>query len=260
LEFVEALAGLGGAAVGVAVPGLVRDADGVVLEATNLGWRDVPIRELISGRVGVPVAVLHDVRAAGLAEGLMGAARGCRDYVLLTVGTGIGAAVVIGGAPYTGAHGMGGELGHVVVDPHGPECGCGGRGCLEALASAGHVAARYGGDGAASASAEEVAARAVAGEELAASVWAEAVDALALAIVNYATLLDPEVAVVGGGMAEAGDDLFVPLREKVAAYTRFGDPCPVVPAALGEEAGRHGAAIAAWRAAGASVFESWAEV
>ncbi len=234
------------AAIGIAVPGLVRDADGVVLEATNLGLHDVPIRELASRRLEPAVAVLHDVRAAALAEGLLGAAQGHSDYLLLTLGTGVGAAVVLGGRPYMGAHGLGGELGHVSVDPHGPRCRCGGIGCLEALASAGAVGRRYGPgvDG------EEVASRAAAGDPAAVKVWDEALDALSLAIVSYQTLLDPEIVVLGGGLASAGPALFEPLRERVRRSTRFGEPVAIEPAALGEDAGRRGAAIAAWRAAG----------
>jgi glucokinase len=133
-------------AVGLAVPGVVDDRARLVREATNLGWRDVKIGALAEQRLGVPVTVSHDVRAGALAEGVMGSARGCRDYLLLTLGTGVGAAVVIGGHIYTGAHGLGGELGHVAVEPRGPLCRCGGSGCLEALASAGHIAARLFGD------------------------------------------------------------------------------------------------------------------
>ena len=244
-------------AVGIAVPGLVRESDGVVLEATNLGLHDVPFGELASRRLSVPVAVLHDVRAAALAEGVLGAARGHSDYLLLTLGTGVGAAVVIGGHPYTGVHGLGGELGHVAVDPRGPRCLCGGSGCLEAIASAGAIERRYGHG----VDAEEVAARAAAGEAAAVQVWHEALDALALAIVNYATLLDPDLAVIGGGLAGAGARLFDPLRERVREATRFGEPVPVVRAALGAQAGRVGAAIAAWRAAGLdeASFAGWAQ-
>jgi glucokinase len=245
------------AAYGIAVPGLVRESDGKVLEATNLGLHDAPMHELASRRLSAPVTVLHDVRAAALAEGTLGAARGCSDYLLLTLGTGIGAAVVIGGRPYTGARGIGGELGHVSVDPRGPLCLCGGTGCLEAIASAGAVERRFG----QGVNAEQVADRAASDEPAAARVWQEALDALALAIVNYATLLDPELVVIGGGLASAGPRLFDPLRERLRASTRFGEPVPVVRAALGEEAGRFGAAIAAWRAVGLedSSLVSWAE-
>jgi glucokinase len=246
------------AAVGVAIPGLVRESDGVVVEATNLGLREVAMHELASHRLCSPVAVLHDVRAAALAEGKLGAARGHSDYLLLTLGTGVGAAVVIGDRPYTGAHGLGGELGHVAVDPRGPQCLCGGTGCLEAIASAGAIERRYG----RGVDAEAVASRAASGDRAAAGVWSEALDALALAIVNYGTLLDPDLVVIGGGLATAGPRLFDPLRRRVVEWTRFGEPARVVRAAMGEEAGRFGAAIAAWRAAGLdeASLAQWAEV
>lgn len=273
LDLAGTLAGESGArplAVGLAVPGLVQDSTGTIVEATNLGMRDVRLGALAERHLGVPVAVTHDVRAAALAEGLLGAARGCRDYLLLTLGTGVGAAVVIDGRPYTGAHGIGGELGHVAVEPRGPLCGCGRAGCLEALASAGAVARRFSamsfesaaGEAASSAAAdaERVSSRAAAGDPVAAQIWREALDALALAIANYATLLDPQIVVIGGGMSSAGSSLFDSLIERVRALLRFGEPCPIVPTALGEDAGRRGAAIAAWRAAGIdeAELEAWA--
>lgn len=239
-------------AVGLAVPGIVQELSGVVVEATNLGWRGVSLRELAEQRLGLAVAVRHDVRAAALAEGVLGAARGCSDYLLLTLGTGVGAAVVLDGEPYTGAHGLGGELGHLAVEPRGPICGCGREGCLEALASAAHIAARYremSGTDEGPVDAQHVAERAQRGDPIAARVWGAALDALAQAIANYAILLDPELVVIGGGMAAAGERLFGPLLERVRALVRLGDPPPIVPAAL-EEAGRDGAAIAAWQIAG----------
>jgi len=241
------------AAVGLALPGVVDDETGTVISAANLRWRDVPIAALAAERLGLAVAVMHDVRAAAVAEGLLGAARGAHDYLLMTLGTGVGAAMVIRGQPYTGAHGFGGELGHVAVEPRGPLCGCGRAGCLEAFASAGHIALRYramAGAHAEGCSAREVAQRAATGEPIAGAVWREAVDALAIAVANYVTLMDPELIVIGGGMAAAGDELFGSLRHRLEAHMRFGKPPPVVPAWLGEEAGRYGAAIGAWRAAG----------
>lgn len=240
-------------AVGLAVPGLVDERTGTVVRSVNLLWENLAIGSAARERLGVPVALLHDVRAAGLAEGLLGAARGARDYLLLTLGTGVGAAVVIDGQPYTGAHGIGGEVGHATVDPRGPICGCGRAGCLEALASAGHVARRYramAGDDASECSAEDVARFAVAGDPVASEVWGDALDALAAGIANYVVVLDPELVVIGGGMATAGDDLFEPLRSRLPAHLRFSDAPPVVPAELGDDAGRWGAAIGAWRAAG----------
>lgn len=252
LQRSAAASGAGIVAAGLAVPGLVDEDTGTVRTAANLGWRDLRIGSVAERRLGVAVTVSHDVRAGALAEGLLGAARGRRDYLLITLGTGIGAAVVIGGRPYVGAHGTGGELGHMVVEPRGPMCGCGRPGCLEALASAGHVSAAYGEMAGISepVSAEGVAERAAAGDPIADRVWNGAIDALAIGIANYITLLDPELVVIGGGMAAAGNRLFGPLRHRLSAHVRFGEPPQVVPAVLGKDAGRYGAAIAAWRAVG----------
>ena len=246
----------GTTAVGLALPGVVDDETGTVLSAANLRWREVPIASLTRERLGLAVAVMHDVRAAAVAEGLLGAARGAHDYLLVTLGTGVGAALVIRGQPYTGARGLGGEFGHVAVEPRGPLCGCGRAGCLEAFASAGHIARRYRamvGDAANGANAREIAQRAAYGETPSGAIWREAMDALAIALANYVTLLDPELIVVGGGMAAAGDELFGSLRHRLEAHMRFGEAPDVVPARLGEDAGRYGAAIGAWRAAGLDV-------
>jgi glucokinase len=247
--------------IGLAVPGLVDERTGSVSAAANLGWHQVALRRLAQERLALPVSVAHDVRAAALAEGLMGAARGWSDYLLVALGTGIGAAIVIRGQPYIGAHGLGGELGHVAIEPRGRMCGCGRPGCLEAHASAGHIALRYQTMSGARdrVSAKEVAEHAAAGEPIAELVWREAIDALALTIANYACLLDPELVIIGGGMAAAGADLFEPLEHMLRIHMRFGDPPPVVPAELGEQAARYGAAITAWRAAGVQEreLESW---
>jgi glucokinase len=254
---IERLAGFAGdlaaagsaAAVGVAVPGLVDEAAGVARASVNLGWQDVPLRRLLAERLGLPVAVAHDVRAAARAEAELGAAQGCDDWLLVTLGTGVGAAVVIGGRPYGGAHGTGGELGHMVVDPDGPECACGARGCVESLASAGAVERRYASEAAERPSAREVVERAGQGDEAAARVWREAVEALAAGLAAYVVLMDPERIVVGGGLADAGGALFGPLAGALAERLTFVDPPPVVAAALGADAGCHGAALLAREAA-----------
>jgi glucokinase len=234
------------AAVGVAVPGIVDEDAGVARASVNVGWRDVALRERLEPRLGVPVAVGHDVRAAARAEGRLGAARGHDDWLLVAVGTGVGAAVVVGGEPYGGAHGTGGELGHVVVAPDGPECGCGARGCVEAIASASAIARHYGGEGI---TAREVAQRAGAGDARAAAVWRDAVDALAAGLAAYVMVMDPRLVVVGGGVADAGDALFGPLAAGLGERLTFVPAPPVVPAELGAEAGCHGAALMALEAA-----------
>ncbi|HEY5835483.1 ROK family protein [Streptomyces sp.] len=240
--------GEGAAAAGVAVPGIVDEADGRAVYAANLRWRDVPLRALLSERLGgLPVALGHDVRTGGLAEGRIGAGRGADRFLFVPVGTGIAGAIGIDGRIEAGAHGCAGEIGHIVVRPGGPECACGQRGCLEALASAAAITrawAAAGGDPDADAAG---CARAVAaGDRTASAVWREAVDALADGLVTGLTLLDPRVVIIGGGLAEAGDTLFGPLRAAVEARVTFQKPPLVVPAALGDTAGCLGAGLLAW--------------
>ncbi len=247
------------AAVGMAVPGLVDEARGVAVFSVNLGWRDVPLRQMLSERLQIPAVVGHDVRTASLAEGLLGAAQGCRDYLFVTLGTGVGASVVLRGEAYTGAHGGGGEFGHISVRPDGPHCACGRMGCIEAISSASAVARHYlagaGTQEPEDITCKEVAKRAAAGDALAARVWGEAVHALARGLANYITLLDPERVVIGGGMADAGPKLFEPLNEQLGAELQLLPAPPVLPAALGNDAGYLGAALRAWLALGVPAAE-----
>jgi glucokinase len=235
------------AAAGVAVPGVVDDVNGIAVYSANVGWRDVPLRALLADRLGIPVWLGHDVRAGALAEALR---RGEPDFLFVTIGTGIGGAIVRGGRPDPGAHGLAGELGHVVVAPDGPQCGCGRRGCVEALASGAAVAARYraaGGD--AGATTADVAARAAGGDALAAAVWREAIDALADGLHAAVALLDPPLVILGGGVARAGDDLLEPLTRALAERVTFQALPRLALAELGDEAGCLGAAAAAWELA-----------
>jgi len=239
-------------AVGVVVPGLVDEEAGVARLAVNLGWKDVPLRKLLGESLGLPVVVGHDVRAGGVAEGLLGAARNCANYMFATLGTGVGAVIVLRGSPYPGVNGVAGEFGHIVVQPDGPRCSCGLNGCIEALASASAVAKRYQELAGAQEqiSARDVAERAVAGDKAASKIWEDAIEALSLGIANYVTLLDPERVILGGGMADAGPTLFEPLNARLARLVRFQPVPAVVPAELGNDAGYLGAALKAWLAVG----------
>lgn len=250
VDEVRDAAGRPPAALGVAVPGVVDEAAGVGRFSANLGWRNVPLGELLRRRFDRPVAVCHDVRAAGLAEGQLGAATGARDFLLVQIGTGIAGALVLGGRPYAGAHGLGGELGHIIVDPQGPRCGCGGRGCLETIASAAAIARRYRKrSGAHHADAARVIARIRAGDTAAGQVWAEAVEALAVVLATYQNTLDPELVVIGGGLAGAKDALLGPLSRALTARLSFQHPPDLAVSPLGDDAGCLGAAITAWSAA-----------
>lgn len=237
-------------AAGVSVPGLVDERTGVGMFASNLGWRDAPIRELAERALGLPVAFGHDVRAAGDAEHRLGAARGYGDVVVLAIGTGIAGALVLGGRPYAGG-GFAGELGHSLSDPDGERCACGARGCLETVASAGAIARRYtAASGIAVPGAREVLAAAQAGDAHAVRVWDDAVDALAEALARLVATIAPEAVVIGGGLAQAGPALFEPLGRRLDALLSFHRRPALLQARLGDDAGLLGTALAARDLAG----------
>ncbi|HEY9329349.1 MAG TPA: ROK family protein [Streptomyces sp.] len=235
-------------AAGVAVPGIVDAHNGIAVYAANLGWRDVPMRLLLGERLGgVPVALGHDVRTGGLAEGRIGAGKGADRFLFVPLGTGIAGAIGIAGTIEAGAHGYAGEIGHIVIRPDGPDCPCGQRGCLETLASAGAVSRAWAAaSGDAKADAADCAKAVESGDPKAVAVWADAVDALAAGLVTALTLLDPRTLIIGGGLAEAGETLFTPLRAAVEERVTFQKLPHIVPAALGDTAGCLGAGLLAW--------------
>ncbi|MDQ6898123.1 MAG: ROK family protein [Candidatus Dormibacteraeota bacterium] len=239
-------------AAGIAVPGQVDEREGVARWSSNLGWRDVPFQALLKERLGMPVVIGQDVRAGALAEGVLGAASGYRDYFFMTIGTGIGGALVLDGRPYAGAHASAAEIGHIVVDPGGLLCTCGGRGCLETVASASALASRYANaceDIASEMDATVVLERVRAGDPTASGVWFSAVEAMSAALATTVTLLDPALVVIGGGLAAAGDTLFGPLSKALAARLSFQLMPRLLQAKLGTQAGCLGAALLAWQAA-----------
>ncbi|MFD9334148.1 ROK family protein [Streptomyces sp. NPDC060028] len=235
-------------AAGVAVPGIVDSENGIAVYAANLGWRDVPMRALLSRRLGgIPVALGHDVRTGGLAEGRIGAGRGADRFLFVPLGTGIAGAIGIAGRIEAGAHGYAGEIGHIVVRPGGPACGCGQHGCLETLASASAVSRAWASaSGDPEADAADCAKAVESGDERAREVWLAAVGALADGLVTAITLLDPRTLIIGGGLAEAGETLFTPLRTAVEERVTFQRLPHIVPAALGDTAGCLGAGLLAW--------------
>jgi glucokinase len=229
--------------VGLAAPGVIDEESGVAVWSANVGFRRVPLRDLVVARTGLPAALGHDVRAGGVAEARLGAGRGSRRVWFVPIGTGIAAAYMLDGRADSGAHGASGEIGHVVVRADGPACACGARGCVEAIASASAVARRFSDRTGVPASARDVVSRAAAGDADAAAVWSEAIDALADALRIGITLHDPDVIIVGGGLAEAGPALLDPLVEAVRGRLTFQTMPSVVGAALGDEAGCLGAAL-----------------
>ncbi|MEU9508992.1 ROK family protein [Micromonospora sp. NPDC048170] len=237
--------GLDPVAAGIAVPGVIDEARGIAAWSANLGFRDVPLRDLAHERLGLPTALGHDVRAGGLAEARLGAGRDAGHVLFVAIGTGIAAAHVVGGTAATGAHGAAGEIGHIQVRPGGPRCGCGRPGCLEAVSSAAAIGRRYSALAGVPATAAEVAERAAAGEPLAADVWREAVEALADGLAAGQALYDVQTVVLGGGLTRAGALLFDPLRAALHERMTFHREPRLVAAALGDEAGCLGAALLA---------------
>lgn len=234
-------------AVGLAVPGVLELATGTVVLSANIGWRDTAVATPVAESLRLPVVLCHDVMAAGLAELSQGAGRGVRDLLVVVIGTGVAATVVVDGRPVRGTLGQPGELGHVVVRPGGAACGCGGRGCLETVASASAVARAY----------SRASGRTVTGalqvrdllgrDPVADAVWAEAVDALADGLTTACALLAPARIVIGGGLAGAGEALLAPLRARMADKATVTTVPELVPAELGGRAGVVGAAMAAWQ-------------
>jgi len=235
-------------AAGVAVPGIVDEEHGVAAYSANLGWRDVPLRRLLTDRLGgAPVALGHDVRTGGLAEGRIGAGQGADRYLFVALGTGIAGAIGIAGRVEAGAHGFAGEIGHIVVRPGGTPCPCGQRGCLERYASAAAVSEAWAAvTGNPEADAADCARAVDAEDPKAREIWQHAVDTLADGLITALTLLDPRTLIIGGGLAEAGETLFTPLREAVRQRITFQKPPTIVPAALGDTAGCLGAGLLAW--------------
>ncbi|MFD4641178.1 ROK family protein [Lentzea sp. NPDC058436] len=231
-------------AVGIVAPGIVDEVNGIGVYTTNLPWSQFPFSAVMTERLGLPVAFGHDVRAAGLAECRMGAARDLSNAVIMPIGTGIAGALLLNGQIY-GGEGYAGEIGHVNVG-HGVPCACGQIGCVETVASSAAIARRYTArTGTPVNGAAEVARRVADGEQDAVAVWHEAVDALARGILVLATLLGPEAVVLGGGLALAGDLLVEPLRERLDGLIAFQRRPELRLAALGDEAGFLGAALLA---------------
>ena len=230
-------------ALGVAVPGLVDAGAGVVLTAGNLaGWTRVPLCELLDAHLHIPVVIDHDANAAALGERWRGAARDLETFAFLALGTGIGVGLVLNGQLYRGAHHAAGELGDLVVGREFLGQDRGGQGNLAQLIGGKALRRRAHQATGADLSAAEVITEAE--EDAALAVMADEVeDYLAMAVIAIAALLDPEAIIVGGGTAEAGEDLLDPVRERVAPEVPA--PPPLIASALGSEAQLYGAVFAA---------------
>jgi glucokinase len=231
---------------GVILPGIVDRDRRIAVYSANVGWSDLQVGAVLDRAWGIPVGIDHDVTCAGWAEWMTGAGQGVSDLAFVAIGTGIAAALVSGGRLLRGADGrQPGEIGHVVVRPDGPPCGCGARGCLETLASATGIARAYAAvTGSAVAGALDV-ERAAAHDERARTVWDDAVRALADGLAMLIALFAPERIVLGGGLAVSGAFLLDPLVPALAARVCVQPVPSVVTARHGTRAGLAGAALLA---------------
>ncbi|MDR1833207.1 MAG: ROK family protein [Propionibacteriaceae bacterium] len=254
-QVLAAAAAHGGRAdlLAASVLGIFDEERGVAVTAANIDWRDLPLQDLLSERLGVPVVASHD-SIAGLAEAVFGVGRGARTVMTTAFGTGIAGSLVYNGVPYRGAHFMALEIGHLAVPGFTERCGCGGIGHLEAVASAGSIGRRYriaAGEPAESGSdSRRVLELATAGDELASRIWEGAMDAIGFSFMQCVTLLDPDVIVLAGGLAKAGEPLRSAIESRLQSARSFQRLPEVLISTLGDQAGVVGAAIAAARKAG----------
>ncbi|MEU0687903.1 ROK family protein [Streptomyces uncialis] len=248
-------------AVGIGSAGPVDAVAGTVSPVNVPGWRRYPLVERVASATGgLPVELIGDGVAITAAEHWQGAARGHDNALCMVVSTGVGGGLVLGGRLHPGPTGNAGHIGHISVDLDGDPCPCGARGCVERIASGPNIARRAleggwrpGADGDASAEAVAVAAR--AGDQVALASYRRAAQALAAGIAATATLVEIDIAVIGGGVANAGEVLFAPLRRSLRDYAAlsFVQRLTVAPARMGADAGLVGAAAAALsRGAGAA--------
>jgi len=253
--------------VGIGAPGPLNRAAGAIVNPPNLPQlAGFALRDRIAEQLGIPAALENDANAAALGEFYFGAGKEVTSLVMLTLGTGLGGGVIVDGKVVHGANDFGGEIGHMIVQPDGIECGCGQRGCLEQYASAGNIARQAVdaiGEGrdsrlanilseAGELSAADVNAARKDGDDLAAEIWDDATRYLAIACINLERLLDCDMIVLAGGLTKAGDDLLDPIhrhRERLA-WRIVDHKAPLSIAALGNDAGVVGAAGVAFQAFG----------
>ena len=246
--------------IGVGVPGLFDNKTGMIPFCTNLGWHDIPFVAEMKKHLDTPVYGDNDATVAGLAESVAGVSAGIKDSVFLTLGTGVGGGIIIDGKPYSGAHGCGSEIGHMMIKMGGELCTCGNYGCFERYASAtaiirearkaiveypeSSMLAACGGDPE-KLNAKIVIDAAKAGDAAAKAVFGGYVQALAVGIINIINMLDPEVIVLGGGVSAAGDFLLNAVREAVKPMVFFKTMpyARIELAQLGNDAGIIGAAM-----------------
>lgn len=245
--------------VGVGCVGPLDSETGIVYSPPNLpGWDAFPLRQKLEEMFGAPAFIDNDANAAALAEQRFGAGCGYNNIIYITVSTGIGAGFILDGRLYRGSDFSAGEFGHIVMGPHGPKCNCGGRACLEALASGTAIARiarskalrtpgsqlakvmdRNGG----AISAKDVVQGARAGDKVAGSIIEKAATYIGLGVTTAIHMLNPDIIIIGGGLSRSGKMLFDPIRRTVAerAQKHLAGHVPIVPAKLGNKVGIYGA-------------------
>ncbi len=250
-------------AVGIGSPGPLDIDKGTVIDMPNLpGMKDAPLRDGVGAGLSKPSFLVNDANAAAFGEYLCGAGKGTKDMILLTLGTGVGGGIIIGGHLYVGASKVAGELGHMIVEADGEPCGCGQHGCLERYCSASSIAAyadrglaageasalRAVYDANGSVTTKDINEARLAGDAFAQAVWDRGMKFLAIGCINFCRIFDPEEIVLAGGLTKAGDDLLLPLQQAVAQqdWTIAPTHTKIVLATLGADAGTIGAAGVAW--------------
>ena len=246
--------------VGVGIPGIASSKTGEIIKCTNMGWFHVPFREVFRNILDIPVHIDNDANVAALAESVAGVSAGTSTSVFITNGTGIGSGIILNGKIWSGAHHIGGELGHVIFDLDGVPCSCGNHGCLERYCSAtalirmakeavsehpDSIILQSVNQDISRIEAKTVFDAAEAEDPVAMAVYHRYIDCLAQAIASVVNLLDPEIIVLGGGVSKAGNYLLDPLVARYPQYVLFNDqPLPPVRiASLGPEAGIIGASM-----------------
>jgi len=239
--------------VGIGLAGVIDAEGGTCRFSPILGWRDVPLKRLVEERIGIPVYIDNDVNTLAMAEKWFGAGQGVDDFLVVTVGRGVGLGIVVNGQFYRGTRGGGGEFGHTVLAPDGPLCDCGKRGCLEAhvadpaLVRAAREAAAQGrlpGVDPAGLTVERVTELAQAGNEVLRGIFDQAGRALGMGIANLLNVFNPALVIVSGEGVRAGDLLFGPMREAVArcVFDGLGEDTQIIIQDWGDEAWAWGAA------------------
>ncbi len=250
--------------VGVGCAGLVSSRGGVLITSPNLsGWKDVPLGEIIASACDCDAFLDNDANALAYGETCVGAARGKTFGVFLTLGTGVGGGLLFDGKIFRGCNGFGAELGHIVIDPDGPVCQCGNRGCLESFVRSSNIVAvaveyyrragrtadleRMAGGNAIAVTPEALSSAASSGDDVAAQVFRDIGRWLGIAVGGFINVFNPQVVVIGGGVAQAGKSLLEPVRHWAGryAFSASFNSAAIAPASLGENGGLVGAALEA---------------